>query len=111
MSGAAPATLKRRLAARERGEDDFLLIDVREPAEFDIVRIPGSVLVPKERFVQGVAHPELQPGTRVILHCKSGKRSADVLAILRANGFTDAMHLEGGILAWIRDVDPALPSY
>ena len=105
------ATLRDRLAARERGEDDFLLIDVREPGEFDIVRIPGSVLTPKDEFLVGDATAHLPAGARIVLHCKSGKRSADVLAHLHAQGFVDAVHLDGGILAWIRDVDPSLPTY
>jgi len=99
------------LAARERGEDDFVLIDVREPAEFEIVSIPGAVLVPKGRFESGEALGELPADKRVVLHCKSGARSAEVLAILKGAGFADAVHVGGGVLAWVSQVEPDKASY
>lgn len=106
--------LARMLAAREAGEDDFVLVDVREPHERDIVVIPGAVCVPVGRFRSGEAVGEvdrLAAGRRVVLHCKSGVRSADALAVLRSSGHRDAVHLAGGVLAWVRDVDPSLPTY
>ena len=87
------------------------LVDVREPVEWDIVRIPGSTLVPKDRILSGEALDELPRDRPLVLHCKSGARSAEALAAVRRAGFTDATHLEGGVLAWARQVDPSLPTY
>ncbi|CAN5590615.1 adenylyltransferase/sulfurtransferase MoeZ [soil metagenome] len=94
----------------DRGED-FLLVDVREPAEWDIVRIPGSVLIPKGEIVSGEALGRLPQDKPVVLHCKSGGRSAEALASVKAAGFSDARHVAGGVLAWANQVDPSLPTY
>ena len=106
--------LARMLRARVSGERDFVLIDVREPHERDIVAIPGAVGIPVGRFRSGDAVApvnELAAGRQVVLHCKSGGRSAEALAVLHAAGLADAVHLAGGVLAWVRDVDPSLPTY
>ena len=92
--------LASRLARRGRGEDDFVLVDVREPVEFEIARIPGSVLVPLAGIRDGSALGQLPHGVPLILHCKAGTRSAQALASLRAAGFADVVHLKGGIDAW-----------
>ncbi|GAB3871910.1 hypothetical protein GCM10029964_009370 [Kibdelosporangium lantanae] len=102
-----PRELKEKF---DRGED-FALIDVREPHEFEIVRIPGSVLIPKDRFLSGEAFAELPQDKPIVLHCKSGGRSAEALAVLHKAGFADAVHVGGGVLGWARDVDPSLPTY
>lgn len=107
--GLTARELAELLAARERGEDDFVLVDVREPAEADLVRIDGSVLVPKDGILDGrTPVPADRP---VILYCKGGVRSAAVLSALRAAGRTDVRHLDGGVLAWVRDVEPHKPAY
>ncbi len=93
------------------GTDDVLLVDVRAAAERDIVSIPGSVAVPLARILSGQALDELPRERRVVLHCKSGGRSAQALEVLRGAGFDRAAHLEGGVLAWVRDVDPELATY
>jgi adenylyltransferase/sulfurtransferase len=103
--------LKDMLDARERGEDDFVLIDVREPNEYEIVAIPGSVLIPKGQFLDGSALEALPQDKRVVLHCKSGGRSAEALAVVKGAGFADAVHVGGGVLAWVNQIDPSLPSY
>jgi adenylyltransferase/sulfurtransferase len=103
--------LARMLQARERGEDDFVLVDVREPAEYEIVSIPGATLIPKGRFESGEALAELPTDRRVVLHCKSGGRSAEVLAILKGAGFADAVHVGGGVTAWVSQIEPDKPSY
>jgi sulfur-carrier protein adenylyltransferase/sulfurtransferase len=90
---------------------DFLLVDVREPHEYEIVRIPGSVLIPKDRILSGEALSELPQDRPIVLHCKSGQRSAEALAALKSAGFRDAVHVGGGVLGWARDVDPSLPTY
>jgi adenylyltransferase/sulfurtransferase len=103
--------LRDLLAARERGETDFVLVDVREAYEREIVRVPGAVHVPLARIESGEALADLPAGRRVVLHCKSGGRSARALALLRAAGREDAAHVAGGVLAWVREVDPSLPTY
>ena len=92
-------------------KDDFFLIDVREPSEFEIVRIPGSVLIPKQGFLDGSALAGLPQNKPIILHCKSGVRSAECLAILKNAGFADATHVQGGVIAWAKQIDTALPVY
>src|SRR4051812_25155064 len=94
----------------DRGEE-FLLVDVREPAEFEIVRIPGSVLIPKGEIVSGAALSQLPRDKPIVLHCKSGVRSAEALAALKAAGFANARHVQGGVIAWVNQVDPSLPTY
>ncbi len=92
-------------------KDDIFLIDVREPNEYEIVSIPGSVLIPKEQFLNGSALERLPQDRRIILHCKSGARSAECLAVVKNAGFSDAVHLGGGVLSWVNTVDPSLPVY
>ena len=103
--------LKVLLDARDRGEDDFVLIDVREPGEFEIVQIPGAILIPKGRFMDGSALAELPTDKRVILHCKVGGRSAEALAVVKGAGFADAVHVGGGLLAWVNQIEPDKPTY
>jgi sulfur-carrier protein adenylyltransferase/sulfurtransferase len=95
---------------QERG-DDIMLIDVREPNEYEIVSIPGAVLIPKGEFLNGSALAGLPQNKKIVLHCKSGGRSAEVLAVLKNAGFADAVHVGGGVLSWVKTVDPALPTY
>ena len=92
----------------DRG-DEFLLVDVREPAEYDIVKIPGSVLIPKGDIPAKLS--ELPQNKPIVLFCKSGVRSAEALATLKNAGFASATHVQGGVLAWIKQVDPSLPVY
>ena len=90
---------------------DFALIDVREPAEYEIVKIPGSVLIPKGDIISGEALSKLPQDRPIVLHCKSGVRSAEALAAVKQAGFKDAVHVQGGVIAWVNQVDPSLPSY
>jgi molybdopterin/thiamine biosynthesis adenylyltransferase/rhodanese-related sulfurtransferase len=99
------------LAEWRNAGKDFLLVDVREPAEYEIVKIPDSVLIPKGEIISGEALASLPQDRQIVLHCKSGARSAEALAALKAAGFRDAVHLQGGVLAWIKQVDPSLPPY
>jgi sulfur-carrier protein adenylyltransferase/sulfurtransferase len=87
------------------------LIDVREPAEWEIVRIPGAHLIPKGEFLNGTALAELPQDKQIVLYCKSGVRSAEALAAVKAAGFRDAVHVQGGVVSWIKTVDPSLPIY
>ena len=99
------------LKAKMDNGEKFMLIDVREPGEFEIVRIPGSVLIPKQEFLNGSALEKLPQDVPIILHCKSGIRSAECLAVLKQAGFADATHVSGGVVAWVKQIDPALPIY
>ena len=97
-------------AKMDRGED-FLLVDVREPAEYEIVSIPGAVLIPKGDILNGSALASLPQDKEIVLHCKSGVRSAEALAALKAAGLGNSVHVQGGVLAWAAQVDPSLPTY
>lgn len=103
--------LAEMLASRDAGTKDFELVDVRESGEFDIVRIDGSVLIPQGRILSGEAWAELPQDRDIVFHCKSGARSATVLAAARKAGYQRVSHLDGGILAWVRDVEPQKPVY
>jgi adenylyltransferase/sulfurtransferase len=103
--------LKDMLDERAAGERDFVLIDVRERNEWDIVSIPGAVLVPKGEFLSGKALEDLPSDKPIVLHCKSGVRSAEVLAVIQGAGFSDAVHVGGGVLAWVNQIEPEKPSY
>jgi adenylyltransferase/sulfurtransferase len=113
---AQEATVDSTITARElkdwqdSGKDVFL-VDVREPAEYEIVRIPGATLIPKGDILSGEALSRFPQDRQIVLHCKSGVRSAEALAALKAAGFKDAVHVQGGVLSWIKQVDPSLPAY
>jgi len=99
------------LKAKIDNKDKFLLIDVREPSEFEIVKIPGAILIPKQGFLDGSVLAGLPQDKPIILHCKSGVRSAECLAILKSAGFADATHVSGGVVAWAKQIDTSLPVY
>ena len=99
------------LAAMMEAGDNIFLVDVRELNEYEIVNIPGATLIPKGEFLNGSALEKMPQDKQIVLHCKSGARSAEVLAVLKNAGFSDAVHVGGGVLAWVNQVDPSLPSY
>jgi adenylyltransferase/sulfurtransferase len=100
--------LKARL---ESGRPVFLL-DVREPNEFQLCRIPGSVLIPLGQLSNRLGELPAPGGEAdFIVHCKMGGRSARAVKLLHERGFTQARNLKGGILAWIDRIDPQLPKY
>ena len=101
----------RQLKDMQDAGENIFLVDVREPNEYEIVSIPGSVLIPKGEFLSGAALERLPQDKRVVLHCKSGARSAECLAIVKNAGFADAVHVGGGVLSWVATIDPSLPSY
>jgi len=89
---------------------------VREPNEYEINQIPGAVLIPKGEFLNGNAIPQVAELTGdgakpLVFHCKSGVRSAEVLAIAKGAGYADAVHVGGGVVAWVNQIDPSQPSY
>ena len=87
------------------------LVDVREPAEFEIVSIPGAVLIPKDEILRGDALASLPQDKQIVMYCKTGVRSAETLAAVKNAGFADAVHVQGGVTAWVNQIDPSLPSY
>src|SRR3954471_12949815 len=95
-------------AKLDRG-DDFLLIDVREPHEHQICNIPQAKLIPLGQVAQRLG--ELDPKAEIVVHCKSGMRSAKACGILRQAGFDKVRNMKGGILAWSDQVDPTVPKY
>ena len=97
-------------AMKDAGED-FLLVDVREPGEYEIVSIPGSVLIPKGEILDGSALERLPQDKRIVLYCKVGGRSAEALAVVKGAGFANAVHLGGGVIAWVTQVEPGKPVY
>ncbi len=93
--------------------NDYILIDVRNPNEYQIAKIPNSVLIPLPDIENGAAIPkikELVNGYRLIAHCKMGGRSAKALAILKEAGI-EGINVKGGISAWSREVDSTVPEY
>ena len=97
----------------DSGAKDFVLLDVRNPHEYDIAKIPGSVLVPLPEIENGngVAKvKEMLNGHRLIAHCKMGGRSAKALAILKEAGIVGT-NVKGGITAWSKEIDPSVPEY
>jgi sulfur-carrier protein adenylyltransferase/sulfurtransferase len=87
------------------------LVDVREPAEFEIVSIPGAWLIPKDEILRGDALASLPQDRQIVMYCKTGVRSAETLAAVKRAGFADAVHVQGGVSAWVSQVDKSLPSY
>ncbi|MBH40364.1 MAG: molybdenum cofactor biosynthesis protein MoeB [Chloroflexi bacterium] len=109
VSSEAVDTSVKDLKTRIDGKDEVLVLDVREPQEFQICRIPGSTLIPLNDLPQRLA--ELEGYKDMVVHCKSGVRSAKAVKLLHEAGFSDAKNLRGGILAWIDEIDPSLPKY
>jgi adenylyltransferase/sulfurtransferase len=87
----------------------FVLIDVREPHEYQICSIPGSKLIPLGDVARRMN--ELNSADEIVVHCKSGMRSAKAVELLMQSGFRKIHNLRGGILAWSDQVDPSVPKY
>ncbi len=107
-SGLAELTAEELKKRIDRGEQVFIL-DVRNPEEYQICRIPGSVLLPLPALPQ--RFNELDRNREIVVHCKSGLRSQKAIQFLRQQGFTRLLNLKGGILAWADKVDPGMPKY
>jgi adenylyltransferase/sulfurtransferase len=101
-------TVRELKARMDRGER-LTVIDVREPHEYAIARIPGTKLIPLGQIEARAG--ELDPESEIILQCRSGKRSADALYRLKAKGFKRLKNLVGGVLAWSDEIDPTVPKY
>jgi molybdopterin/thiamine biosynthesis adenylyltransferase/rhodanese-related sulfurtransferase len=108
-ASGVPEITPTQLAARISRGDDFDLIDVREPHEWEIARIPGARLVPLGTLVEAL--PTLDSAREIVVHCKGGGRSAKAVQQLQASGFRKVWNLAGGISRWSDDVDPSTPKY
>jgi sulfur-carrier protein adenylyltransferase/sulfurtransferase len=97
------------LKARMDKAEAPILIDCREPHEHDICRIPGAQLIPMREIPARLG--EFDPAVEIVIHCRSGARSAQVVGFLQQRGFTNARNLAGGVLAWIDQVDPSQARY
>lgn len=97
------------LKSRLEKPEPFVLLDVREPAEVEVAKLDGSVLIPLGELSKRLG--ELDPAAETIVHCKAGGRSAKALSILNEAGFENACHVRGGINAWSTEIDPAVPLY
>ena len=93
---------------QDRG-DKFVLVDVREPHEYQIAKIPGSILIPLGDLPKHLN--EIDPNAEIVMHCKMGGRSARACDLLKQNGYTKVRNMKGGILAWSDKVDPSVPKY
>ncbi|WP_419199117.1 rhodanese-like domain-containing protein, partial [Mycobacterium tuberculosis] len=87
------------------------LIDVRDPVEWDIVHIDGAQLIPKSLINSGEGLAKLPQDRTAVLYCKTGVRSAEALAAVKKAGFSDAVHLQGGIVAWAKQMQPDMVMY
>ncbi len=97
------------LGERMRRGDDLLVIDVREPEEFELARVEGARLLPLSRFSEWAS--QLDPARETVVLCHHGIRSAQVCAVLSRQGFTKLHNLSGGIDRWSVEVDPSVPRY
>jgi molybdopterin/thiamine biosynthesis adenylyltransferase/rhodanese-related sulfurtransferase len=104
-----PEITPAELAAKQQRRDDFDLIDVREPHEWAIAKIPGARLVPLSAFTESLA--SFDSARDIVVTCKMGGRSAKAVRQLQAAGFKKVWNLAGGILRWSDDVDPSVPKY
>ncbi|WP_205390548.1 adenylyltransferase/sulfurtransferase MoeZ [Mycolicibacterium hippocampi] len=113
---AAEASADATVTPRELREmldssQKFALIDVREPVEWDINHIDGAELIPKSTIETGDGLTRLPHDRVPVLYCKTGVRSAEALAVIKKAGFADAMHLQGGIVAWAKQLEPDMVMY
>jgi len=106
-----PVISARELKAIQEKGADVQLIDVRGIEEWNIVHIEGATLIPKNQIMSEEVLSTMNKEDFIVLHCKMGMRSRDVLVEMQKYGFTNVKSLDGGILAWIKDVDQSLPTY
>jgi len=105
----------RQLTVRElkekldQGTGDLLVIDVREPWELNVCSLPGTLSIPMRAIP--ARYPELSKDSEIVLMCHHGVRSQQVAYFLERQGFSNLNNLVGGIAAWAREVDPAMPTY
>jgi sulfur-carrier protein adenylyltransferase/sulfurtransferase len=108
VSNGVPEISVEELKKRFDAKEDFILLDVREPHEYQICNLNGA-LIPLNDLPRRVH--ELDPSKDMVVHCRSGARSARAVGFLQHAGFTKAKNLAGGILAWSDRIDPKVPKY
>ena len=99
------------LADELAATDPPLLVDVRGPEERAIASIPGAVPIHLDRFRSGTAWEDLPHDRRVLIHCKVGGRSAEATRLALRAGYTDVANVAGGVIAYLREIDPSQPEY
>jgi adenylyltransferase/sulfurtransferase len=109
MSATIPEITVEELKARIDSKEKFVLLDVREPFEWDIARIEGAKLIPLGELTSRLG--ELNPADEIVVQCKSGGRSGRAVEFLQQNGFSRVSNLAGGILAWADRIDPSVERY
>ncbi len=108
MTDGIPEITAKDLKARQDRGDDIFVLDVREPHEYQICNLNGK-LIPLGELPRRVN--ELDSSREMVVHCRSGKRSADAIQFLQKAGFKKLLNLKGGVLAWADEVDPSMPKY
>ncbi len=108
QSGVPEITVTELKSKLDAGEP-LLVLDVREPHEYDICRLDGTTLIPLGQLPNRVN--ELNSADDIVVHCKSGMRSAKAVGFLQQAGFAKVKNLKGGILAWSDQIDPSVPKY
>ena len=108
MTDGIPEISAKDLKARQDRGDDVFILDVREPHEYQICNLNGK-LIPLGELPRRVN--ELDSSREMVVHCRSGKRSADAIQFLQKAGFKKLLNLKGGVLAWADEVDPSMPKY
>ena len=99
------------LKERDEGDRDFVLVDVREPNEYEINQIPGAVLIPKGEFLNGNALEQLPVGQAGRPALQDRRPLGGGARVLKGAGYADAVHVGGGVVAWVNQIDPCQPSY
>jgi adenylyltransferase/sulfurtransferase len=108
-TSAVPEISVEELKAKMDAREPFVLVDVREPHEYQICRIEGARLIPLRQLSQRLR--ELERDADIVVHCKSGIRSAKAVESLAKAGFQNVKNLAGGIIAWSDKIDPSVPKY
>lgn len=108
---AIPEVSVHELKAKLDQKDDFLLLDVREPFEYQIAKISGSKLIPLGELSNRLAELDTNKAKEIVVHCKSGGRSAKAVELLLKSGFKNVFNVVGGINEWSTKIDPSVPKY
>lgn len=101
----------RAVQTLQHSGEDFLLVDCRQPDEWEIVRLDGATLLPMQEIVARAGELEPHRSRRIVVHCHHGGRSRRVVEWLRQQGFDKAQNMTGGIDAWASDIDSSLARY
>lgn len=105
-----PEITVHELKARLDGGDRPFILDVREPREYDIANLEGT-LIPLGELPERLGELDAYKDQPIVVHCRSGARSANAVSFMKAQGFSGAVNLKGGTLAWSKEIDPSMPTY